>query len=174
MNFRIAMMTEPTSEIAEVLNRWENDPDLVPFIRPAASRDDLLKKKCVTVGTLKQRIESHDVYLIYRGDRLIGEMDLQIDPEHLARKEESSAWIGIYIGDIEYRGKGAGTYAIGRLDDIVREHHLRRIELGVFEFNTGAYRLYERLGYKEFARIDGFTWWEDRMWRDIRMEKYLD
>ena len=54
------------------------------------------------------------------------------------------------------------------------EHSLRRIELGVFEFNTSAFRLYERLGFKEFARIDAFTWWQGKKWQDIRMEKYLE
>ena len=47
------------------------------------------------------------------------------------------------------------------------------MELGVFEFNTRALKLYQKLGYTEIARIDAFTYWEGKMWQDIRMEKYL-
>jgi len=35
---------------------------------------------------------------------------------------------------------------------------LKRIELGVFEFNENARRLYLKLGYKEIGRIDDFTY----------------
>jgi len=45
---------------------------------------------------------------------------------------------------------------------------LKRIELGVFEFNTNAINLYQKLGYKDIARINNFT-----CGQDIRMEKYL-
>jgi hypothetical protein len=27
------------------------------------------------------------------------------------------------------------------------------------------------MGYREFGRIDDFTYWRGRMWQDIRMEK---
>ena len=50
---------------------------------------------------------------------------------------------------------------------------MKRIELGTFEFNTNAIKLYERMGYQEIARINGFTYWKDKMWQDIRMEKYI-
>jgi len=50
---------------------------------------------------------------------------------------------------------------------------LKRIELDVFEFNTQAIKLYRKLGYKEIARIPDFTYWQGKVWQDIRMEKYL-
>ena len=59
------------------------------------------------------------------------------------------------------------------LEAKIKKQGLNRIELGVFEFNTNAFRLYQKLGYNEIARIDGFTFWEDTMWQDIRMEKYI-
>jgi hypothetical protein len=48
-----------------------------------------------------------------------------------------------------------------------------RLELGVFEFNHAARRLYEKLGYKEIGREYDFTYYDGRMWPDIRMEKEL-
>jgi RimJ/RimL family protein N-acetyltransferase len=59
------------------------------------------------------------------------------------------------------------------LEDQIREAGCRRIELGVFEFNQRACRLYRKLGYREIGRIDDFTYWKGTMWQDIRMEKYL-
>jgi RimJ/RimL family protein N-acetyltransferase len=174
MDIKVALMSEPTSEIAELMNIWENDPDLFPFIRPLASEDDLHKKKEITVESLKRRLESHEEYVIYLRDRPVGQLSVQIDPGHLAKKVKGTAWIGIYIGEKENRGKGAGTYALKYVEGILRSRHIRRIELGVFEFNKQAYRLYERLGYKEFTRLDELAWWQGGMWRDIRMEKYLE
>lgn len=55
----------------------------------------------------------------------------------------------------------------------MKEQGLKRIELGVFEFNQQAQKLYQKLGYKEIGRIDNFTYWQGKMWTDIRMEKYL-
>ncbi|WP_342710115.1 GNAT family protein [Lentibacillus persicus] len=49
----------------------------------------------------------------------------------------------------------------------------QRIELGVFEFNKPAYKLYQKLGYREIGRIHQFTYWQGSMWSDIRMEKYV-
>lgn len=48
-----------------------------------------------------------------------------------------------------------------------------RIELGVFEFNSPAIRLYESLGYSRFDVIPNFTWWNDKLWGDYRYEKSL-
>ena len=59
------------------------------------------------------------------------------------------------------------------LEAKIKKQGLNRIELGVFEFNTNVFKLYQKLGYNEIARIDGFTSWEDTMWQDIRMEKYI-
>jgi hypothetical protein len=32
---------------------------------------------------------------------------------------------------------------------------------------------YQKAGYREIGRIPDFTYWNDKMWQDIRMEKYL-
>ena len=174
MDFEIRKITQPTPEIVTILNRWENDPILVPFIRPAESEEKLREEQEVTLENLKRRLDSHEEYLIYRENRMIGHMSVQIDPAHIAKKEKGTAWIGIYIGDHDIRGRGAGTFALTRLEDLLKKRQLHRIELGVFEFNTGAFRFYRKLGFTAFERIDDFTWWQGRMWQDIRMEKYLD
>lgn len=173
MNIRFVKLTEPTADIANALERWENDPSLIPLIRPNKDRPALEKKRPVTVDELTRRLSNHQVYLIYLRDDLVGEMDYQVDPPILHKKETGTAWIGILMGEEIARGKGVGFQALRYLEQEIKQQGLKRIELGVFEFNTNAIRLYEKLGYKEIDRIDNFTYWQDRMWQDIRMEKYI-
>lgn len=174
LDIRFAKLTEPTPEIATTLSKWENDPDLVPLIRPNPNKEALSNQEPVTVESLKRRIEHHDVYLIYLDDTLIGEMNYQVDPPYLYKKEAGTAWLGINIGEAAGRGKGIGLIAFQYLEEQIKQAGLKRVELGVFEFNEPAIRLYQKVGFKEIARIDAFTFWRDKMWQDIRMEKYIE
>ena len=79
----------------------------------------------------------------------------------------------ITIGEPEGRGKGIGYVAIKYFEEQIKKEGLKRIELGVFEFNKQAQKLYQKMGYKEIGRINDFTYWQDKLWTDIRMEKCL-
>ena len=100
-------------------------------------------------------------------------MDYRVDPGYLYKNEPGTAWIGILIGEAAARGRGIGAPAIQYLEEQIEVQGCRRIELGVFEFNTNAHKLYQKLGYREIARIQDFTYWDGKMWQDIRMEKYV-
>jgi RimJ/RimL family protein N-acetyltransferase len=173
MDIRFKKLTESTPEIAESLSRWENDPALIPFIRPNPNKEALEHREPVTVSSLAKRLEHDNLYLIYLDGQLVGEMDFQIDPPHLYKREKGTAWLGIVIGEESARGRGIGLHAMQYLEEEIKKQGLSRIELGVFEFNTNAFKLYQKLGYNEIARIEGFTFWQDKMWQDIRMEKYI-
>ncbi|MFG6494808.1 GNAT family protein [Fictibacillus sp. UD] len=174
MNIYITKLIEPTEIFVEALNRWENDPAIVPLTRPHKNKAELESKRQITSEDLMARLEFHKIYLIHMDDQLVGEMNYMVDPPHLFnRKEQGTAWIGITIGESEGRGKGVGYQALGYLENEIKKQGLRRIELGVFEYNDQAKRLYKKLGYQEIGRIEEFTYWKDRMWSDIRMEKYL-
>lgn len=169
----IAELVEPTPEIATAFTRWENDPALIPFSRPNQTQADLERRVVITVDELRQRLQRQHIYLISLDGQLIGEMSYQVDPAHLFKREPGSAWIGITIGEASGRGKGIGHQAMLYLEQQIELQGLARIELGVFEFNRPAYSLYQRLGYTEIGRVENFTYWQDRLWQDIRMEKYL-
>jgi RimJ/RimL family protein N-acetyltransferase len=173
MDVKFRRLMKPSTEIAEYFHRWENDPTLIPFIRPNKNKEALEERETVTVEDLEQRLEHHQMYLIYLDDQLVGEIEYQIDPKHLYKKEAGTAWIGIIIGEESARAKGIGRLAMEYLEEQIMLQGLKRIELGVFEFNKPAIRLYEKMGYKEFARIESFTYWQGKMWQDIRMEKYV-
>ena len=173
MEISFKKLTQATQEIATVFDKWENDPNLIPFLRPSRSRDDFEKRKLVTVESLAQRLADHEIYLIYDLGQLVGKVEYQADPSHLYKKEAGSAWIAIMIGEQYARGKGIGAVAMKYLEEQIKAQGFHRIELGVFEFNVNAIKLYQKLGYQEIGRIDDFTFWQDKLWADIRMEKYL-
>jgi RimJ/RimL family protein N-acetyltransferase len=168
-----APLVEPTYEIAEAFTRWENDPALIPLSRPNRNQEDLEKRQVVTRDDLVQRLNDQHIYLIYLEHQLVGEMSYQVDPPHLFKYEHGTAWLGITIGEAQGRGKGIGRQALHYLEQQIRLQGLGRIELGVFEFNIPARTLYQKMGYQEIGRIKDFTYWQDRLWHDIRMEKYL-
>jgi RimJ/RimL family protein N-acetyltransferase len=174
MDVKFIKLTKPSAEIAECFHRWENDPALIPFIRPNKNKEALEAREPVTVKDLEQRLEHHHIYLMYLEDQIIGEMGYQIDPRQLFNKEAGTAWIDIVIGEEIARGKRIGGAALHHLEKEIRQHGLKRIELGVFEFNKNAIRLYQKAGYREIGRIPDFTYWEGKMWQDIRMEKYIE
>ncbi|MDX1379205.1 MAG: GNAT family N-acetyltransferase [Anaerolineales bacterium] len=173
MNLQFTKLTVPTPEIAELLTKWENDPSLVHLIRPHPNAESLERTENVTQESLAKRLEHNHTYLIELDGHTLGEMNFQIDPAHLYKKEKGTAWIGISIGEKAGRGKGIGVTAINYLEEQAKAMGLKRVELGVFEFNIPAIKLYTKLGYREIARIDDFTFWDGKMWQDIRMEKYL-
>lgn len=173
MDVKFKKLIEPDAEALESLNKWENDPNLIPLIRPNKDKDALELREVLTIQDLEERLEHNHTFLIYLGNQLVGEMDYQIDPKHLYKKEVGTAWIGIILGEEIARGKGVGQVALQYLEEEIRKQGLRRIELGVFEFNTSAIKLYQKAGYREIGRIPDFTYWNDKMWQDIRMEKYI-
>lgn len=76
-----------------------------------------------------------------------------------------SATLGIAIGADVHRGKGYGTEAIELLMEFgFLEMNLNRIELHVLELNTGAKRLYERLGFKLEGTLRQSLFREGRYW----------
>jgi RimJ/RimL family protein N-acetyltransferase len=174
MNIRFEKLVEPTKVIAESFNRWENDPAIIPLIRPSQNKEETEQRNEVTIEDLTKRLENHHYYLLYLDDLLIGEMNYMVDPGHLYKKEAGTAWLGITIGEPEGRGKGIGYLAIQHLEKQVEQEGLQRIELGVFEFNHQANRLYQKLGFHKIGVVKEFTYWQGRMWDDIRMEKYIN
>jgi RimJ/RimL family protein N-acetyltransferase len=169
----IVQLTKPNAQFVEVLNRWENDRELIPLIRPNKSQEELDRRETITLEGVRDRLEYQQIFQIFVNHEMIGEMNYMVDPPHLFKQESGTAWIGITIGEPEGRGKGIGFEAIQYLEEHIYQQGFNRIELGVFEFNTNAYKLYQKLGYEEIGRLEDFTYWNGRMWSDIRMEKYL-
>lgn len=173
MNIRFTELTETTPVLLDTLNRWGNDLALKPLAQPNASKEGLEQRVILTEEDIIYRLSYQRVFLMYSDERLIGEMGYMVDPQHLMKKVPGTAWLSITIGEPEFRGKGIGVAAFRYLEAQVKAQGLTRMELGVFEFNTPAIALYNKLGYEQIGRIEHFTYFEGEMWADIRMEKYI-
>lgn len=173
MKTKFIQLTTPTPEIVNAFNQWENDPVLKPLMRPNRTQADIDTQTLVTFDSLIKRLEHCITYLIYLENQLVGQMNFQTDFMHLYKNEPSTAWIGMGIGEIFGRNKGVGTKALAYLEKKIKSQGLNRIELGVFAFNKPALKLYKKNGYQEIGRIEEFTYWQDKMWTSIHMEKYL-
>jgi len=173
LNIDFVKLTTPTPEIAAAFTRWETDPALIPLTHPNPNAEALLRTDTVSIDELEKRIVRKQIYLIHLQDQLIGAIDYQVNPTYLYKKDADTAWLGIVIGEETARGRGIGAQALRYIETQIKLAGIKRIELGVFEFNTRAIKLYQKVGYQEIGRINDFTYWQGKMWQDIRMEKYL-
>ncbi|MBN2502251.1 MAG: hypothetical protein JXB38_15820 [Anaerolineales bacterium] len=85
-NVYFTKLATPTIEIATAFDRWENDAELVPLTRPNRNKQELERHMPVTVAGLTERLIHNHIYLIYLEGQLIGEMNYQVDPQHLLKK----------------------------------------------------------------------------------------
>jgi RimJ/RimL family protein N-acetyltransferase len=82
-------------------------------------------------------------------DRLIGFCGL-----HSTRFHNGDAFVGIGIGEPEYRGCGYGTDAMRvLLRYAFQEIGLYRVSLTVFDYNPRAIRAYEKVGFRLEGRV---------------------
>lgn len=176
MNIRLKQINIDNSLEIESYVKWENDLELYHLIAPMRSKDS--KVEMVTVETTINFFEKNpdrlkNTYIVFDKENPIGQITIHIDPDHLYKKEKGTCWIRLTIGEKDYWGTGVASLAMQELENLAKDMSLKRIELGVFEFNIRAQKFYEKLGYKVIGEIDDFTFWENRFWKDIRMEKIL-
>lgn len=81
-----------------------------------------------------------------------------------------NAWVGIAIGDPEFRSKGYGTEAMTLLLKFAfRGQNLHRVNLGVFSFNQRAIRCYEKCGFKYEGTERECIYKDDQRWDAFSM-----
>jgi RimJ/RimL family protein N-acetyltransferase len=81
-----------------------------------------------------------------------------------------NAWVGIAIGDSEYRNKGIGTEAMAlMLNFAFRTQNLHRVNLCVFDFNKRAIHCYEKSGFKYEGTERECIYKDDHRWDVLNM-----
>jgi RimJ/RimL family protein N-acetyltransferase len=97
----------------------------------------------------------------------IGELHLRrLSPDSAHHRSTS---IGIDILP-EFQSRGYGGETINwALDYAFRRAGLHRVEIKAFEWNKGAIRLYEKLGFKHEGREREAFWHEGRFWDGVQM-----
>lgn len=161
-------------EHCEYICHWHNDSSInyltTPNIKegpiPLRSPNDFLLTKDSCYDDL------YSFFIVCNGE-FIGEISIEVDPKQLAKKIPDSGWLSILIGNNRYRNSGIGTIAMQFIEDFADKIGLKRIELGVFEFNTNAINFYTKLGYTKFKSVKNLTFYNG-LWRDdYRFEKFL-
>lgn len=127
--------------------RWMNDGAVaVPFgeySKVISSRNELK-----WIYEPPGHMQRYAIVLL-EGDRLIGSISIH-NIDHLNR----NAFIGIFIGDEEQRGKGLGGEAIGLILGYgFKTLNLHSIGLSVHEDNPGAIACYKKAGFREMGRL---------------------
>jgi RimJ/RimL family protein N-acetyltransferase len=151
-------LTSVTSADLPILIQWYQDTEFLRLF-------DALPAAPKTESSLKEWIDhastSHNCYLfgIRRNDdqQLLGFVEL-----------DGILWnhrvcgLAIAIGEKELRGKGLGQNAMKLvLEFAFHELNLHRVQLTVFDYNSQAIKLYEKLGfkhegiYRDFIQRDG-------------------
>ncbi|MBE0409253.1 MAG: GNAT family N-acetyltransferase [Anaerolineales bacterium] len=94
------------------------------------------------------------------------------------RWNHGDAYVGIGIGEREFRGKGYGTDAMRvLLKYAFTELNLHRVSLNVFAYNSMAIRSYEKAGYviegkqREYLNREGKRW--DMVFMGILKEDWI-
>lgn len=154
--------------------KWQNDGAIKHLFRFFESSEDL--KEPLTEKHLQERKRGlkgtrEERYVICVDGVQVGQVTVMMDPFMLFDKTPRSAFLGIFIGEDFARGKGVGTAAMNFAEERALAMGAIRMELGVFEHNSVAFQMYKKLGYVEIGRNRDFTYWDGRMWDDVRLEK---
>jgi RimJ/RimL family protein N-acetyltransferase len=155
------------------LAKWDNDPEIRSYITPNMSGEPIDEVTGDELMCLAIQNESKHIYLVYDEDLLIGMYSIDTDFEYRVIREDHIGWIGIVIGHPDYRGKGLGPLIMKELEASAQALGCKAIELGVFDFNERAYKLYKKLGYREIKRIENFVFYQGQWHSDIRMLKEI-
>lgn len=177
-NLELCELTPELTECIDALFAWEND-ESTRHLHLVTRSEKEFKELQITRESLLKRIETAQtsdnffLWMILENKKPVCFLTAQIDPRQLLRHVPGTFWPSLLIGEKSARGRGIGKQAMLWLEEIAGEMGCKRIEIGVFEFNTAARRLYESLGYVEFAQTPEFTWWNGALRTDLRLEKDL-
>ncbi len=177
-DLELCLLTPDLKDFIKTLLEWEND-ESIRHLHLVTRSEEEFKNLHQTYEELLERIEkvynseNQFFWMVLEKGSPVCFLTAQIDPRHLLRQVPGTFWPSILIGEKSARGRGIGKQAMIWCEELALEMNCKRIEIGVFEFNGAARKLYESMGYVEFAKTPEFTWWDGALRTDLRLEKYL-
>lgn len=131
---------------AEIYLKWMNDEAVASHYGQYAW---LVSSKNDLKWLLEPDSDIHRYAIVLlEGDTLIGSISLQ-NINHLHR----NAFIGLFIGEAEYRGKGYGAEAIRLILEYgFKTMNLHNIMLSVHADNIAGISCYKKVGFQEAGR----------------------
>jgi RimJ/RimL family protein N-acetyltransferase len=140
---RLRLIALQTGDAATI-ERWYQDSDFVRQFESAPA----MPRTAESLGRwIEEEHRKTDSFLFairtLDTDTLIGLLHLDSAMWH-----HRSIWLAIGIGDAAYRGRGYGYEAMRlALQFAFDELNMHRLQLTVFNYNTPAIELYDRLGF---------------------------
>ena len=150
----------------------EDAPTYVKWLNDKTVSENLgLDMKVTTLEGEKEWLKKNQndynfAIVLKENDELIGNCGFdEIDLIH------RNARLGIFIGDEKNRGNGYGKEAIKLLLEYgFNNLNLNNIMLNVYEFNKGAIKVYESLGFKKFGTRHKSYYFKGKFYDEIQME----
>lgn len=173
MDVRIRPINYETLVDFEMLTKWFMDDEIRHLFTVDFNKGPTLPMNPKDLRELKQDHPSQHGYMVEVGSRIIGDVSVDTAFDMLMGPADKTGWIGICIGEKDYRGKGVGYEVMQQLEKICGDMGLKRLELGVFAYNETAIHFYENLGYQLFHTVKNFTYYNGDWHDDYRMEKYI-
>ena len=126
---------------AEKFTEWLNDMELLINLQIYGSAISFENER----SFLNNLSRDHNYSIIdLETDALIGNCGF-LDMDHINQTSE----VGIFIGNKKFLNKGYGTEALSLLIDYgFKALNFHNIMLKVYEFNKGAIKSYEKIGFK--------------------------
>lgn len=163
----------PNLNLAQQMVTWYNDPEIASFIHHNNQERELHH---FNIEEVYQEQAPHPTilkYVVMDDTFPIGELSITRNFPWLLKNSPLTAWISIVIGEKDYWGKGVAQEAMSFIENKCMDLGYQRIELGVFDHNHRAQKLYQKMGYTELARLEHFTYSGSEWHADIRMEKLI-
>jgi len=155
-------------EMSKALTRWYLNSEYFRLLNSSPHRMKSAKR---TIKWMEEEVGEMSLESYYFGirtlaeDKLIGETGLDV-----VNWPGRDAFVALGIGETEYWSKGYGTDVMNILLRFAfTEINLRRVSLGVFEYNPRAIRSYEKAGFRHEGRLHRLLNREGRRWDNLFM-----
>ncbi|HKG54000.1 MAG TPA: GNAT family protein [Anaerolineales bacterium] len=155
-------------ELSKALPRWYRNSEYFRLLdssaRPLKSSKAAAKWMEEEVGEMLLQSYYFSIRTLAE-DKLIGELELDV-----VNWPGRDAFVALGIGETDYWSKGYGTDVMNVLLVFAfTEINLRRVSLGVFEYNPRAIRSYEKAGFRHEGRLRCLLNREGRRWDNLFM-----
>ena len=155
-------------EMSKAFTRWYLNSEYFRLLNSSPHRMKSAKStiKWMEEEVVEMSLESYFFSIrTLEDDKLIGEIGLDV-----VNWPGRDAFVGLGIGETEYWNKGYGTDVMNVLLRFAfTEINLRRVSLGVFEYNPRAIRSYEKAGFRHEGRMRRLLNREGRRWDNLFM-----
>ena len=155
-------------EMSKVFPRWNSNSEYFRLLnssaRPMQSSKAALKWMEEEAGEMSPEGYYFGIRTLAE-DKLIGELGLDV-----VNWPGREAFVGLGIGETEYWSKGYGTDVMNVLLRFAfMEINVRRVSLGVFEYNPRAIHSYEKVGFRHEGSMRRLLKREGRRWDNLFM-----